>query len=319
MLPTAVNPELADGKFIGESKNEILNTIEKFLPEYAAKHCLINITSESNEQDVFKTTIEQLSQKGIHYPFVAKPDLGCRGAGVNLIHTPKDLESYIHSYPRNQAFICQALIPYEAEAGVFYCKKPWEKNGKIISLTLKSFPKVIGDGEHTLRDLITMDPRAGLLTDIYFPRFKNKLDLIPALDEKINLVFAGNHSKGAIFKDGRDLISQSLTQTFDQISKRVPHFYFGRFDIRYENFTNLEKGLGFKIVEINGACSESTHIWDANYTLLKAYKDLFYQFHLVFMIGDYNVKHGFKAQTIKDLLHSYSLDKKLSKLYPGTH
>jgi hypothetical protein len=110
-----------------------------------------------------------------------------------------------------------------------------------------------------------------------------------------------------------------LTQTFDQISKRVPHFYFGRFDIRYENFTNLEKGLGFKIVEINGACSESTHIWDANYTLLKAYKDLFYQFHLVFMIGDYNVKHGFKAQTIKDLLHSYSLDKKLSKLYPGTH
>lgn len=319
MLPTAVNPNLANGKFIGESKDEILNTVAQFLPEYSAKHCLVRRGPEIDGAELLKAVESQLSDKGIQYPIVAKPDLGCRGAGVNLIHDRYELNTYIEHFPLNEAFICQELIPYEAEAGVFYCRMPWEKNGKIISLTLKSFPKVIGDGKHTLRELIAMDPRARELTHIYYPRLQNKLDLIPAVSEKISLVFAGNHSKGAIFTDGRSSISQSLIETFDGISKRLPNFYFGRFDIRYENFSKLEKGVDFKIVEINGASSESTHIWDANYTLKDAYRDLFRQFHLLFIIGEYNQKRGVKTQPIKDFYQSYLLDKKLSKLYPRTH
>ncbi|MBU3626874.1 ATP-grasp domain-containing protein [Polynucleobacter sp. JS-Safj-400b-B2] len=319
MLPTAVNPNLAGGKFVGESKDEILNTVAQFLPEYSVKHCLVRNASEIDDAELLKVVEGQLADKDIQYPLVTKPDLGCRGAGVNLIHDRHDLNTYIQGFPPNEAFICQEFIPYEAEAGVFYCRMPWEKNGKIISLTLKSFPKVIGDGKHTIRELIAMDPRARELTHIYYPRLQSKLDLIPAVSEKISLVFAGNHSKGAIFQDGRDNINQTLTETFDQISKRLPNFYFGRFDIRYQNLSTLEKGLDFKIVEINGASSESTHIWDANYNLKDAYRDLFHQFHLLFIIGEYNQKHGVKTQSIKDFYQSYLLDKKLSKLYPRTH
>lgn len=319
MLPTAVNPGLANGKFIGESKDEILKTICQYLPEYSVKHFLMKRDSALDISTMLSQALNLLDQEGIDYPFVAKPDLGCRGAGVNLIRSKQELLNYIQSFPADQSFVCQQLIPYESEAGLFYCRMPWESSGKIISLTLKFFPKTQGDGVHTLRQLIDMDPRASKLTHIYHPRLQNRLDAIPELGEKIALVFAGNHSKGAIFKDGRQFITQALTETLDRISKRLPHFYFGRFDIRYASLDKLEKGVDFKIVEINGASSESTHIWDSGYGLLEAYRDLFKQFHLLFMIGEYNSKHGAKTQSLKAFYQSHLLDKKLNKLYPGTH
>lgn len=318
MLPTAVNPQLADGQFVGESKNEILNIVSQYLPEYAAKHFLV--TKGKKSGNVLLEQVKQsLIEYGIFYPFVAKPDLGCRGAGVNLIKSQDELASYLSAFPVNQSIICQELIPYESEAGVFYCRLPYQEKGKIISLTLKHFPAVLGDGVKTLKELIEGDARASQLTHIYFPRLQYKLASIPAKGEKIRLVFAGNHSKGAIFKDGRDLISPALIATFDGISKKLPEFYFGRFDIRYESFAQLEQGLNFKIVEINGASAESTHIWDADYSLLRAWKDLFMQFNLAFMIGEYNRRRGVKTQSFKEFYQSYLRDKKLSKLYPGTH
>lgn len=319
MLPTAVNPGLADGKFIGESKDEILKTIYQYLPEYSVKHSLVKKDSALDISIILSQITDQLTQEGISYPFVAKPDLGCRGAGVNLIRSQQELESYIRSFPADQSFVCQELIPYESEVGLFYCRMPWESSGKIISLTLKSFPKTQGDGIHTLRELIGLDARASKLTHIYHPRLQNRLDTIPEQGEQIALVFAGNHSKGAIFKDGRQYITQTLTATLDHICKRLPHFYFGRFDIRYASLDRLERGEEFKIVEINGASSESTHIWDSDCGLLDAYRDLFKQFHLLFMIGEYNSQHGAKTQSLKAFYQSHLLDKKLSKLYPGTH
>ena len=178
---------------------------------------------------------------------------------------------------------------------------------------------VVGDGRLTLKELIELNNRARQLTRIYFPRHQHRLDWIPPKDEKVPLVFAGNHSKGAIFKDGNQLISPALVDTFDRISKKIPSFSFGRFDIRYASFEQLEKGLDFKIVEINGASAESTHIWDANYSLLQAWKDLFNQFRLLFIIGEHNMKCGVHPQALRDFLKAYLREKKLSAIYPGTH
>ncbi|SNX28050.1 hypothetical protein SAMN06295945_0370 [Polynucleobacter meluiroseus] len=319
MLPTAVNPRLDGGKFCGESKHAILQTVEHYLPEYAAVHCAIEKRHDAPLEDVFAELQDQLEKRKISYPLVAKPDLGCRGAGVNLIHSPDQLYAYLQAFPNGESLICQELISYEAEAGIFYCRLPHEETGRIISLTLKYFPVVIGDSKHTLHDLIMKNPRASALSHLYLPRLQARLGEVPVAGEKVSLVFAGNHSKGAIFKDGALKISQTLTETFDGISKRLPSFYFGRFDVRYASFEQLERGNAFQIVEINGASSESTHIWDANCSLMKAYRDLFTQFHLLFMIGEYNVRHGAKKQAFKEFVKAHLHDKKLSTLYPGTH
>jgi ATP-grasp domain len=303
MLPTAVNPELDDGKFVGESKNGILNLIAKHLPEYAVKHCLVSNKESLKATELLSLTEKLLVKEAIKYPFVAKPDQGCRGAGVNLVQSRDELESYIQSFPKNEAFICHELIPYESEIGVFYCRMPWESNGKIISLTLKFFPKLLGDGVHTIRELIASDARASQLANIYYPRLAEKLDVVPQVGEEVCLVFAGNHSKGAIFKDGRRYLSTTLTKTFDRIAKKLPNFYFGRFDIRYKNIQSLEQGQDFKIVEINGVSSESTHIWDSDYALIHAYRDLFKQFHLAFMIGDYNHNMASKLKALRIFIY----------------
>ena len=48
---------------------------------------------------------------------------------------------------------------------------------------------------------------------------------------------------------------------------------------------SIKAGKNFEIVEINGAGSEATHIWDANTKLMEAYRTLFLQWNLLFRIG----------------------------------
>jgi len=45
---------------------------------------------------------------------------------------------------------------------------------------------------------------------------------------------------------------------FDEISRAIPDFFFGRYDVRYASPEALRNGESFCIVEINGAGAEAT-------------------------------------------------------------
>jgi hypothetical protein len=320
LLPTVANPHLAGGAFCGDAKSQILTDIQTFLPEYSVPFILIDrqVLTDLDCISEAKKVIDICKKKSIDLPFVAKPEFGCRGAGVCLIQTVQDLERYLTNYPRHEQYIIQSLIHFQHEAGVFYCKLPRHQTGRIISLTLKFFPKVHGNGKSTLQQLIEADPRASQISTIYLERHKNRLLEVIQEGKEFPLVFAGNHSTGTIFKNGEQLITQTLEQTFEKVASRLPEFYFGRFDIRFSDFKNLEIGQNMKIVEINGASAESTHIWDSDYSLLRAYIDIFKQFNYLFAISAYNKKRGFKTQTWKTFYASYQRDKRLTEMYPGT-
>ena len=155
----------------------------------------------------------------------------------------------------------------------------------MFSITDKEFPWVTGDGNTRLGDLILQDPRARIIAATYFSRFQAKVNSVPALGEKICISTCGNHCQGAIFKDGRDLNSPKLLAAVEKLVQQLPDFYFGRLDIRYLNQEALKAGRNFKIVEINGAGSEATHIWDPQTSLLEAYRVLFEQWGILFEIG----------------------------------
>jgi len=108
----------------------------------------------------------------------------------------------------------------------------------------------------------------------------------------LRLVEAGNHCQGCIFKDGGDLHSEELRTTFDEISQKLPGFYIGRYDIRYSSDDDLRTGKGFQIIELNGAASEATNIYDEGNSLWSAYKTLYHQWKLVFQIGAANRSRG---------------------------
>ena len=321
MLPTVANPSFPGGGLVGESKASILALGVRHAPQWFAPFITVQRPAHLDEhglRHLLQRTCDHLEQAGLSLPLVAKPDLGCRGAGVKLLQTLSDLRQYLEKFPADATFLLQRLIPFEGEAGVFYCRHPNAAKGRIISLTLKYFPHVVGDGVSTLRQLILSDPRAGRLTHLYFPRHANKLDSIPKHGESVRLAFAGSHSRGAIFRDGSAWLTPAMQARFDEISKQIPEFYFGRYDIRFEDFSHVQAGHGFTVIEVNGAGAESTHIWDCNVSLLKAWRDLMKQYKLLFQIGRANWERGFEPLSWQEFRQWHRRENELTPLYPAT-
>src|SRR5262249_59387306 len=86
-----------------------------------------------------------MSAAGLEFPLVAKPDRSCRGAGVRVVRSTKDLSGYLCAFPRGERLILQQLAEGEHEAGVFYARRPGETAGRIVSLTLQYFPVLLRD------------------------------------------------------------------------------------------------------------------------------------------------------------------------------
>lgn len=321
LLPTVANPSFPGGGFYGESKAEILELAVRHASQWVAPFIAVDRAADASAQTSAAETraaLVQLADAGLTLPVVAKPDLGCRGAGVKLVRNAAQLESYILGFPAGARFLLQRYVPYEGEAGIFYCRHPGEPRGRILSITLKYFPYVYGDGKRTLRELILADARAGQVPHLYLQRNAFRLDEVPAFGEPVRLAFAGSHSRGAIFRNGTHLVTPAMVARFDQIAQSLPEFYFGRFDIRFEDFARVQDGEGFTIVEANGAGAESTHVWDRRTPLLRAWKDLMLQYRLLFEIGAANRARGFRPLTLAEFRRWYRREKALTPLYPPT-
>ncbi len=322
-LPMLANPRFPLGGMVNESKIEIFDEVQgearELLGRYATFERLPAESLEAARVHVDRELAAALAAKekaGLSYPFVIKPDIGCRGAGVRRIRDEDELRAYIEAFPPGLALILQELIDMPGEAGVFYIRFPREERGFIYSLTLKYFPVVVGDGRTILRELIERDPRAGLLTRIYFPKLAPRLDEVIAAGEEIRLTFTGSHARGAIFRDGAAYITPEMTEAFDRVAKSIPEFYFGRFDIRFDDLESVRKGEGFRIIEVNGASSEATHIWDRSFTLWRAWKVILKQFSHLWKVGYQNYKRGYKPITGPKLLWYLYKEKKTTGQYP---
>ena len=318
-LPTAANPSFPGGGFSGESKSAILDLACASAPDHVAPFIPIDRPAQPDDAVAEALAAEAaMAAAGLCFPVVAKPDLGCRGAGVRLVRDLGQLVSYLEGFPAGARLILQRHVAFEAEAGVFYVRMPGEAKGRIVSLTLKYLPYVYGDGRSTLRNLILADPRAGRVSHLYLPRHASRLDDVPDAGEPVRLAFAGSHSRGSIFRDGTPLITPAMTDRFDAIARSMPEFWFGRFDVRFADMTRLQAGKDFDILEINGAGAEMTHVWDRSTSLAKARRDLMEQYRLLFAIGRANRDRGHRGQGLRDFWRAYRREKALTPLYPPT-
>lgn len=313
-LPTISNPLFPMGGWIGESKATVFEHAGPFARTFIAPWATVDRTPGLTAQRALAVA----RRAGLTLPFVAKPDMGCRGAGVRRIRGETELAKYIAGFPLGERIVFQALVDHEAEAGVFYIRKPSERRGRIVSVTLKYFPYVYGDGKSTLAELIARNPRAGKLQHIYLPRHKDRLDWVVPAGQAFRIAFAGSHSRGTIFRNGNHLITQAMTDAFDRIAKDIEEFYFGRFDVRFPSIEDLQAGRNFTIVEVNGAGAEATHIWDRNTTLIEAYRALARQYKALWETGAENARRGFKAARLSDLIAAYRHETKLWAQYPPT-
>lgn len=254
------NTGIKNGGFYGDSKLDIY----KLLPQNSyPKTLLIN----KNDKYNFEKVISEMQFK---FPLILKPDIGFRGIDVVKVYSILEIENYYHLKKVN--FLIQEFIDFPNEIGLFYCRMPNENNGKISGLTLKNFLTVEGNGDETIAQLLKKIPRY----EIQISKLRSEINLNEVLqkNEKRCLVPFGNHNRGTEFLDGGVYISQKLEHTFNTILKSVSGFYFGRLDIRYHTFEELERGENFSIIELNGAKSEPTHIYDPNNSFWSGQKEI---------------------------------------------
>ncbi len=307
-LPTAANPSIETGGLCGESKLAILDLAgpeaQAWIAPYASFHAGVDDTAHIAERS------------GLGWPAVLKPDIGCNGAGVRLVHDAAALQAAAAAFPHGTRLLLQRYAAGPGEAGVFYIRYPGEA-GRVTSLTLKVQPSVTGDGRSTLEALVRADPRAGLVPHLYLPRLAARLAEVPAAGEAVPLVFTGNHCKGAIFHDGAGSITPALTRQVDAIARAIPGFHFGRIDVRYGSEAALRLGQGFTIIEVNGAGSEATHIWDARCTLRQAYAAQFSHYRAAWEIGRINRAKGHRPSGLRAMYRLWRLQRRVMASYPS--
>lgn len=316
-LPLIANPAIKLSGMVGESKHDIFTSAGETANQWILP--FITLTKSSNHtDDLLNESLQKLDAANLSYPLVAKPDLGCRGVGVKLIHSSQQLRDYIESFPLSGRFLLQKKSPYSAEAGVFYVRQPSETKGRVISITLKYSPYVVGDGQSTLQQLIEKCPRAGKLQHLYLPRHSEHLDLVIPANNQFQLAFAGSHSRGAIFRDGNQFITPALEQQLDKILTGFEGFNYGRLDIKFRDIHALMNGECFDILEINGASSEAAHIWDSDTRLKDIFSTLLTQYRLLYQIGAKQKKQGHKTPSLGALLQAWREEKLLTQRYPMT-
>jgi len=299
-VPTAANPAIGTGGFIGESKFEILNELRRTSPEFVAEAFLLDGRTTSDRL----LSLHRLCRRhGITLPFILKPDVGQRGNGVKIIRSMRAALEYLEQV--SAPVMVQRYVAGPHEAGVFYYRFPRESHGQIFAITEKIFPEIIGDGIRTVEVLIQDDSRASLMASTYLRRFAMRRDEILAPGEAVKLVETGNHAQGCIFRDGVHLQTEALERVIDQISRKLPGFFIGRYDMRYENEEAFRQGRNFEIVELNGATSEATSIYDPRNSLFSAYRTLFQQWRLVFAIGAINRANGHAPSSLATLWRNW--------------
>ena len=304
---TIANPGLDFGGLGFESK---YSTLQKIPEKLRPKSILV---PPGQNPSLVKNQLEEVN---ILFPLIAKPDVGFRGFLVKKMDDFEQLSSYLKKYAI--PFILQEFIDRPEEMGIFYYRFPNQEQGHISSLTLKEFLYVTGDGKTTLRELIQRNPRAALQNDRIQ---KEAIDLnqIPAQGKKVSLGIIGNHSKGTRFINGNHLINEALTQVFDELSREIGGFFYGRFDIKCDSFEALCRGEDFTILEINGVCSEPTHIYDAETSsYIQSLRDIKKHWRIVSNISFANHQMGIEyadsSFMFKSLLETMRYLKKVKRI-----
>jgi len=295
LLVTAVNPGIPGGGFAGESKSEILRAFAGARPELLRMELLR--AAEDPDARAQRARAFAL-RESLAFPVVLKPDVGERGSGVQFARDPDELARMARELSTDS--LVQEYAP-GLEFGIFYVRHPDQARGRIFSLTEKRLIAVTGDGRRDLETLILDDPRAVCMAPRFLARFAARLGEIPAAGESVRLVDVGTHSQGALFLDAAEQVTPELEAAVERLSRALPGFFFGRYDVRVASRDALRAGRGLRVVELNGLTAEATHIYDPRHGLVHAYRVLFAQWRLAFEIAAANRARGARPASFSEL------------------
>ncbi|MBC7950137.1 MAG: NRDE family protein [Chitinophagaceae bacterium] len=273
------NPLIKNAGFLLESKKQIYDLMPAGCYP-AGILCRIGITQNELQR--------VLSDKKLTFPMIAKPDIGQRGVQVKLLHSMADL--YAYSASMKVDFLLQEYVDYPNEIGIFYYRIPGEPSGRISGIVGKEFVTVIGDGISKIEELLMKEKRYVLQLVALRKTYGDSLHTVLPIGVKHKLVPYGNHSRGARFTDQTKQANVALNNTIDRLCQCIPEFYYGRLDVKFNSWEELEAGKEFSIIELNGAGSEPTHIYDPSHSIFFAWREIIVHLNILYRISRINAK-----------------------------
>ena len=284
---SVLNPCMNFGGAFLSSKNKALQNIPK---EWVPKTLLVNPGED------FLRIKKGLQKEKIEFPLIVKPDMGERGKGVEIIPKLSDLENHIASLPK-EPYLIQEYIEYPLELGILFY---WDLEGKpqISSIGSKSFCHVTGNGKDLLKVLIKKNPRLATRIPLLKKRFQKEWERILPKDKRLLIEPIGNHNRGTTFLDGQSYYSKEMLDWAANCARQIPGFDYGRFDIKIKNKNAFKRKKDIKIMEVNGVNSEPIHIYDPNYSIWNAYRDIFFQMKIIFDLSQKRLKDEYPTQSL---------------------
>jgi hypothetical protein len=298
------NPTIENAGFAMESKHDIYDLLPK---QFYPKTILL---SPNTKVELIENLI---NQNLLQFPLVAKPNIGERGNAVKKVYSINDIMVYQQSSKVD--FLLQEWCSYENEIGLFYCRYPNQPQGFISGIVQKQFLAIKGNGRSTIEELLHQNNRFYLQIHTLQKQSPSLLQQVLKPNEEQIIVPYGNHCRGTKFIDASDKADAQLTKIFNEICNQIPGFYFGRMDIRFESWSLLKQGKNFSIIELNGAGSEPTHIYDPKHSVFFAWKEIVRHLNILYKISIQNKKkYNLNFMTFKQGLQLLNSKKQYNKL-----
>ncbi|HEX4949415.1 MAG TPA: cyanophycin synthetase, partial [Blastocatellia bacterium] len=213
---------------------------------------------------IVRTAEEAVSvMEWLHKPVAVKPYNGCQGKGVSLnLHTPEQVSEAFH-----------IAVEYSPEVLVeeLFIGRDFRVlvvNGKLIAASERIPAHVIGDGTHTITELIEIENHNPLrgeghcsaltkieIDDVMTAHLQKSgltLDDIPATGEKVFLRENANLSKGGTAVDVTDRVHPQVRQICERAARVIGLDICG-IDLVLPDITEPIRKGGAGIIEINAA------------------------------------------------------------------
>jgi hypothetical protein len=298
----ASNPSIKNGGFLNESKEDI----QAIMPDHLHPKTVFFKLPVKPEH-----ALNALKRADLRYPLIGKPDSGGRGRGVKTLTDDDAVLDYAKHAILN--FHIQEYVAYKNEVGIFYYRFPGEATGKISGIVRKHFLSVTGDGSHSIRQLLEYDKRGIMYVAAMKRMHGEKLEEVLAPGEVKVVSPYGNHARGSLFLDETNKVDAELTASIDRICGQIKDFYYGRLDIRFNSWEELRHGQSLSIIEVNGAGSEPTHMYDPRHSIFFAWKEIVRHWFILWRISRLNHQKGYPYLTLKDGIAMFREDKAHSK------
>ena len=145
--------------------------------------------------------------------------------------------------------------------------------------------------------------RAVLIWEELLVNSKIDFQRIPFLGETVIVERIGNHCRGTIFRNATEIDKVKTAEAIDKVMADFEGFNYGRFDMKVKSVEDLYAAKNIKILELNGVNADAAHIFDPNYGLIQAMKDVAWHWKRMADIASFNLSQGYSPIAFKPILN----------------